>query len=55
MTRREPVLGSAGCQPAAFGSLPNAPGSISRLIVVTCSQQAVANYRLTARAPQKIT
>ena len=55
MTRRETVLGSAGCQPAAFGSLPNAPGSISRLIVDTCSQQAAANYRLTACAPQKIT
>jgi hypothetical protein len=55
MTRREPVLGSAGCQPAAFGSLPNAPGSISRLIVDTCSRQAAANYRLAACAPQKIT
>jgi len=57
MTRREPVLGSAGCQPAAFGNLPNAPGSISRLIVDTSSRQAAANYRLrlAACAPQKIT
>ena len=42
-TEYDDLLGSAGCQPAAFGSLPNAQ----------CSRQAAANDRLAACAPQK--
>jgi hypothetical protein len=45
--------GSAGCQPAAFGSLPNAPGRNSYHAIKKCSRQAAANYRLAACAPQK--
>ena len=55
MERREFILGSAGCQPAAFGSLPNAPEFNSRVIVNACSRQVAANYRPAACAPQKIT
>ena len=54
MRQRESILGSAGCQPAAFGSLPNAPEFKSHVIVNACSRQAAANYRLAACAPQKI-
>ncbi len=46
------VLGSAGCQPAAFGSLPNAPGRNLDCVVKKCSRHAAANYRLVACAPQ---
>ena len=42
-TQHDDLLGSAGWQPAAFGSLPNA----------RCSRQAAANGRLAACAPQK--
>jgi len=42
-TQHDDLLGSAGCQPAAFGSLPNA----------RCSRQAAANGRLAACAPQR--
>ncbi len=55
MTRAQPplpVLGSAGCEPAAFGSLPNA----SAIFPVHANQswrQAAANYRLAACAPQR--
>ena len=52
MRQRESILGSAGCQPAAFGSLPNAPEFKSHVIVNACSRQAAANYRLAACAPQ---
>ena len=45
-------LGSAGCQPAAFGSLPNASGRNSKSAINKCSRQAAANYRLAACAPQ---
>lgn len=40
-------LGSAGCQPAAFGSLPDASAQED-------SRQAAANGRLAARAPQTL-
>jgi len=49
-------LGSAGCQPAAFGSLPNAAARSSRKMIQKCSWQAAANYRLVPQArdaPQK--
>jgi hypothetical protein len=47
------LLGSAGCQPAAFGSLPNASSQDSKLTMTKCCRQAAANYRLAACAPQK--
>src|SRR6266540_4952355 len=43
--------GAQGCQPAAFGSLPNAPESHSLRAINNCSRQAAANYRLAACAP----
>jgi hypothetical protein len=43
---------SADCQPAAFGSLPNAPLHHSSPIGTNCSRQAAADYRLAACAPQ---
>ena len=59
--RRDPTLGSTGCQPVAFGGLaecilarstaqllPNAPRNYS-----SGSRQAAANYRPAACAPQK--
>jgi len=45
-------LGSAGYQPAAFGSLPNAPRCNSHRAIKKCLRQAAANYRLAACAPQ---
>ncbi len=53
-TGKPPLLfrGSAGCQPATFGSLPNAS---ARILPVHANQgwrQAAANYRLAACAPQ---
>jgi hypothetical protein len=46
------VLGSAGRQPAAFGSFANASAHIFPLHTNQGWQQAVANYRLAACAPQ---
>jgi hypothetical protein len=43
--------GSAGCQPAAFGSLPNAFSTAKTQNVPAFSRQAAANYRLAACAP----
>ncbi len=43
-------LGSAGCQPAAFGSLPNASLHHSFPMITNCSRQAAADYRLAACA-----
>jgi hypothetical protein len=45
-------LGSAGCQPGAFGSLPNASLHHSPRTIQKCSRQAAADYRLAACAPQ---
>ena len=45
-------LGSAGCQPAAFGCWPNALDSATIQSDEACSQQAAANYRPAACAPQ---
>ncbi len=47
------ILGSAGCQPVAFGSLPNAPRSNLEGTTNKRSRQAAANDRLPACAPQK--
>jgi hypothetical protein len=47
--------GSAGYQPAAFGSLPNTPGRNSHRAIKKYSRQAAANYGLvpqTRDAPQ---
>ena len=55
MTKAERAMippGSAGCQPAAFGSLPNASLHHSFPIITNCSQQAAADYRLAACAPR---
>src|SRR5712691_11891959 len=46
------ILGSAGCQPAASGSLPDATSPPARRFV-NCLRQAAANNRLAACAPQK--
>jgi hypothetical protein len=46
------LLGSAGCQPAAFGSLPNASTHIFPIHTNQGWRQAAANYRLAACAPQ---
>ena len=51
MMPRESILGSAGCQPATFGNLPNAP-RLSLVNFNPCWRQAAANYRLAACAPQ---
>ena len=45
------VLGSAGCQPVASGSLPDVL-SVCMRRVKRCLRQAAANYRLAACAPQ---
>jgi hypothetical protein len=45
-------LGSAGCQPAAFGSLPNASTHIFPIHTNQDWRKAAANYRLAACAPQ---
>src|SRR5437764_15356565 len=45
------MLGSAGCQPAAFGRLPNA-WLPHKLRSPRGSRQAAANYRPAACAPQ---
>jgi aspartate carbamoyltransferase catalytic subunit len=45
-------FGSAGCQPAAFGSLPNAPVFHPGANINPCWRQAAANYRLAACAPR---
>jgi hypothetical protein len=47
------TLGSAGCQAAAFGSLPNAFRRNSDKRINKCWRQAAANYRLAACAPQR--
>jgi hypothetical protein len=52
MIRRESILGSAACQPAVFGSLPNARVSNSPVAVNPRWRQAAANYGLIAWAPQ---
>ena len=46
------IPGSAGCQPAASGSLPNASVFNSPPIVNSGWRQAAANYRLAACGPQ---
>ena len=46
------LLGSAGCQPAAFGSLPNASAHSFAIHTNQGWRQAAANYRLAACAPQ---
>jgi hypothetical protein len=46
------LLGSAGCQPAAFGSLPNASAHSFPIHTNQGWRQAAANYRLAACAPQ---
>jgi hypothetical protein len=46
------TLGSAGCQPAVFGSLPNAFSTANTQKGATASRQVAANYRLAACAPQ---
>src|SRR5260370_36545987 len=46
---REDLLGSAGCQPATSGSLPDGTlGCPLDVIFETCLRQAAANYRLAA-------
>jgi hypothetical protein len=45
-------FGAAGCQLAAFGSLPNAPVFHPGVNINPCWRQAAANYRLAACAPQ---
>jgi aromatic-L-amino-acid decarboxylase len=47
------ILGSAGCQPAAFGRWPNALSNADPRAKAACSRQAAANYRPAACAPQK--
>jgi hypothetical protein len=44
--------GSAGCQPAAFGSLPNTAAPIFPVHANNGWRQVAANYRLAACAPQ---
>ena len=46
------LLGSAGCQPAAFGSLPNASAHSFPIHTNQGWRQAAANYRLAACAPR---
>jgi len=45
-------FGSAGCEPAAFGSLPNAPVFHPDVNINPCWRQAAANYRLAPCASQ---
>jgi error-prone DNA polymerase len=47
-------LGSTGCQPVASGSLPDAISPPARRFVPCLRQEAAANYRLAACAPQKL-
>jgi hypothetical protein len=50
----EDFLGSAGCQPATSGSLPDGTlGGPLDVIFETCLRQAAANYWLAACAPQQ--
>jgi len=53
-TRKPPRLfsGSAGCQPAAIGSLPSASAPIFPVHANQGWRQAAANYRLAACASQ---
>ena len=53
MQRNSP-LGSAGCQPAVFGSLPNALREVNSLNKAMGSRQAAANYRPAACAPREV-
>jgi hypothetical protein len=48
------LLGSAGRQPAAFGSLANASAHIFPIHTNQGWRQAAANYRLAACAPQHL-
>jgi len=45
--------GSTGCQPAAFGSLPNASAPIVPVHANQGWRQLAANNRLAACAPQR--
>jgi error-prone DNA polymerase len=47
------TLGSTGCQPAAYGSLPDALKRVCTPGIEINLRQAAANYRLAACAPQK--
>ena len=55
MTKAERAMippGSAGCQPAAFGSLPNASLHHSPRTIQKCSRHVAADYGLAACAPR---
>jgi hypothetical protein len=45
-------LGSTGCQPVLFGSLPRSFSERSQSGSPDCRRQAVDDYRLAACAPQ---